>query len=161
MCFIVLDSSRSQVDFISSFRAVNIAPNRFLGLVGDHDNFPVENLSLSHCKKIVASCSHDEKVKFWDVSNLDSLEVDASKKSKPMRSAPKVGQRSAFFADLQDGASGSASTSQPTLDCDNDSDDSSSNDDEGDDVVTSSTTKTSSDTKQENDNESDSSDDVT
>ena len=39
-------------------------PNRLLGLVGQHENFPVENMSRSHCGNYVASCSHDQTVSY-------------------------------------------------------------------------------------------------
>ena len=115
---------------VFSCRAVSIAPNQFLHVVGEHDNFPVENLSLSHCGKYVASCSHDEKVKFWDVSDLQTIELDAKAKSKSLKSTAKA-ERSDFFADLPDGeasASAGASTSKDDED-DSDDSDSSSDDD--------------------------------
>ena len=98
-------------------------------MVGEHDNFPVENLSLSHCGKYVASCSHDEKVKFWDVSDLQTIELDAKAKSKSLKSTAKA-ERSDFFADLPDGeASASAGASTSKDDEDSDDSDSSSDDD--------------------------------
>ena len=41
-----------------------------MGLIGDHEDFPVENLKFSHDKKIIGSVSHTSKVHFWDVGYL-------------------------------------------------------------------------------------------
>lgn len=67
-----------------SIRVAGIVPNRRLAVVGTHGQFPVESLSVTHDGCLVASCSHDQNVKFWDVSSLDSQ--------------PTSGQD--FFADL-------------------------------------------------------------
>ena len=67
---------------MSIFRAVNILPNRIIGVVGDHEKFPVENLSLSHDKCLLASCSHDQTIKFWNVKSLFSQKVSDKKKAK-------------------------------------------------------------------------------
>ncbi|ELU18406.1 hypothetical protein CAPTEDRAFT_20314 [Capitella teleta] len=82
-------------------RAVHVLPNRFVGVIGEHDEFPVENLSLSHCRQFVTSCSHDQTIKFWDVSDLDQVEIDTSKKAKKSSRNTAV-QRDDFFAGLED-----------------------------------------------------------
>eukprot|EP01098_Paradermamoeba_levis_P006537 TRINITY_DN270_c0_g1_i2.p1 TRINITY_DN270_c0_g1~~TRINITY_DN270_c0_g1_i2.p1 ORF type:complete len:287 (+),score=97.23 TRINITY_DN270_c0_g1_i2:150-1010(+) len=51
-------------------RVVGILPNKMLGVIGDHEDFPVEKLSVSYDKRFMASCSHDCLVKFWDVKYL-------------------------------------------------------------------------------------------
>ena len=63
-------------------RAVHILPNRFVGTVGEHEDFPVERMRLSRDGDILASCSHDQSIKFWDVSHLKSLHVDPGSKKK-------------------------------------------------------------------------------
>ena len=48
-------------------------PNKLLKLIGQHeedDNFPIKSLSLSHCRNFVASTSHDNSIKFYDVSDF-------------------------------------------------------------------------------------------
>ncbi len=56
-------------------RIVGVHPNRMHGMVGEHDeDFPVESLALSSSKNILASISHDETIKFWNVSYLAELE---------------------------------------------------------------------------------------
>ena len=49
---------------------VQLHPNKLLGLIGDHEDFPVEGLNFSHDKKIIGSVSHTNKVHFWDVGYL-------------------------------------------------------------------------------------------
>uniref|UniRef100_A0A023GM15 WD repeat-containing protein 55 homolog n=1 Tax=Amblyomma triste TaxID=251400 RepID=A0A023GM15_AMBTT len=54
-------------------RVGSIGPNKCLGLLGTHGRFPVESLSTSRDKQLLASCSHDQRVKFWDISYVDCL----------------------------------------------------------------------------------------
>lgn len=54
----------------SGYQCGAAAPNKLLGLIGDHEDFPVENLKFSHDKKIIGSVSHTNKVHFWDVGYL-------------------------------------------------------------------------------------------
>lgn len=87
-------------------RAVNILPNRFLGIVGKHEDFPVENLSLSHDKKYLASCSHDQKVKFWNLSCLDDIDEDPNAKPKHglgSKNLPSAKKKD-FFAGFEEGS---------------------------------------------------------
>eukprot|EP00164_Ancoracysta_twista_P003170 GFYU01004227.1.p1 GENE.GFYU01004227.1~~GFYU01004227.1.p1 ORF type:complete len:368 (-),score=123.74 GFYU01004227.1:22-1125(-) len=60
-------------------RIVQIQPNRLLGLLGDHDDFPVERLGVSRDGLLVGSCSHDCTVKFWHIGYLreeGALDID-------------------------------------------------------------------------------------
>lgn len=92
--------------FDGTVRAVNILPNRFLGVIGEHDGFPVENMSLSHCKTFLASCSHDQTLRFWNVSGVENEKIDISKKAKHTNK-PKILNKALaaqedFFSDLVD-----------------------------------------------------------
>lgn len=51
-------------------RILNILPNKLVGIVGNHEDFPVERLSLSSDKLTLASASHDDTVKLWDLAAL-------------------------------------------------------------------------------------------
>ncbi|WAQ99393.1 WDR55-like protein, partial [Mya arenaria] len=114
-------------------RAVHILPNRFIGIVGEHPgDFPVENLSLSRDKHLLASCSHDQKIKFWNVDSVSSETVDVrtralkGDKSKFLKSSDKGD----FFADLAaDEASGNAGGDKKDGDGDDDDGDDSVDDD--------------------------------
>jgi WD40 repeat protein len=99
-------------------RLVGILPNKFLGVIGDHDDFPIECLRLSHDENLLASSSHDNTVKFWNISYLfeeeengddkkesnDNMDMDENicgGGSKNKRVGKKVGNEiNSFFADL-------------------------------------------------------------
>ncbi|XP_048774023.2 WD repeat-containing protein 55-like isoform X2 [Ostrea edulis] len=107
-------------------RAVHILPNRFLGVVGEHDEFPIENLSLSHDKIFLASCSHDQTVKFWKVDNLKREKVNTRKKAKKTNKPKYLAPKDDFFAGL---AEGEPKDNEKNEDSDEDDD----NDDDDDD----------------------------
>ncbi len=51
-------------------RVVQIHPDRFLGVLGDHGGFPIEKLIFSRDKKVLGSVSHDISIRLWDSSIL-------------------------------------------------------------------------------------------
>jgi len=51
-------------------RVVQIHPNKLLGVIGEHEEFPIERIRLSRDNKYLGSCSHDNTVKFWNVEYL-------------------------------------------------------------------------------------------
>ncbi|XP_064636952.1 WD repeat-containing protein 55-like isoform X2 [Lineus longissimus] len=107
-------------------RAVNILPNRFIGVVGQHDGFPIENMCISQDKTLLASCSHDQKIKFWNLENVKKEKIDQTRKAKKSNKTKTLNTsavNSNFFADLEE------RTDEKVNDCDNDSDD---DDDESD-----------------------------
>lgn len=57
-------------------RVVTIQPNKILGVVGDHEDFPVEGIKSSFDRRILGSYAHDEILRFWDVSMLADDDVD-------------------------------------------------------------------------------------
>lgn len=85
------------ISLLTTLRAVHILPNRFVGTVGEHDDFPVERMRLSRDGDILASCSHDQSIKFWDVSHLKTIHVDPGSKKK---STAVDNTTNDFFADL-------------------------------------------------------------
>lgn len=54
-------------------RAAHMFPQRQLGIVGQH-SLPVEALDISHDGQYIASCSHDNDVKFWNISYFESID---------------------------------------------------------------------------------------
>merc|ERR1739838_473327 len=57
-----------------NLRAVHLFPHRFLGVVGQHEQeFPVERLDVNTSGEIIASTSHDNRVKFWNVAYLEKM----------------------------------------------------------------------------------------
>ncbi|KAI8871639.1 WD40 repeat-like protein [Ramicandelaber brevisporus] len=51
-------------------RYVSILPNKLLGVIGEHGDFPIEQLRIDHSRKVLASCSHDNTVRFWNINEL-------------------------------------------------------------------------------------------
>ena len=51
-------------------RVVQLMPDKLLGVIGDHEGFPVEELKWSFDKKLIGSTSHDELIRLWDASIL-------------------------------------------------------------------------------------------
>mmetsp|Transcript_8025 Transcript_8025/g.8054 ORF Transcript_8025/g.8054 Transcript_8025/m.8054 type:complete len:423 (+) Transcript_8025:194-1462(+) len=49
-------------------RVVALQPNKVLGVIGDHDEFPVEGMRSNRDGRILGSFAHDEVVRFWDIS---------------------------------------------------------------------------------------------
>jgi WD40 repeat protein len=49
-------------------RVVSLQPNKVLGVIGDHEEFPVEGMCASRDGRVLASFAHDEIVRFWDLS---------------------------------------------------------------------------------------------
>lgn len=102
--------ARSSLGPVPVPRAVNVLPNRVLGCVGQHLGEPIEQLAVAPGGQLLASCAHDQKVKFWDVSALGGLVVDDYRKKKkkggPLRalSGKAAGSGEDFFADLRDEA---------------------------------------------------------
>jgi hypothetical protein len=47
-----------------------IYPTKFAGIIGDHQNFPIECLQMSPKKDLIASAGHDALIKFWDARDL-------------------------------------------------------------------------------------------
>ncbi|KAK6172493.1 hypothetical protein SNE40_016131 [Patella caerulea] len=80
-------------------RAVNILPNSFMGVIGEHDGFPIEGIDLTHDKTLLASCSHDQCVKFWNIQNLENLKINKKKVVK-YKSKKLFSRDENFFADI-------------------------------------------------------------
>ena len=59
-------------------RAVEIFPTKFLGVIADHGEFPIERLKLDRQGKWLGSASHDEVLKLTDVG--DALEESDEEK---------------------------------------------------------------------------------
>ncbi|OAY62895.1 WD repeat-containing protein 55, partial [Ananas comosus] len=107
-------------------RLVGILPNRIIQPLAEHSEYPIERLDFSHDRKFLASISHDQMMKLWDLQELldgnqmtqdglpdeadsddDEMDVDfkpaeSSKKSKRKRQGKSRSSSSVsdFFADL-------------------------------------------------------------
>lgn len=54
-------------------------PHRQLGVVGQH-NFSIEALDISNDGTLIASSSHNNDIKFWNVQYFETLNVTAAVK---------------------------------------------------------------------------------
>lgn len=63
-----------------NIRAVHLYAHRFVGIVGQHKVFGIENMSVSSDGSLLASCSMDDVVRFWNIEYLYDVEVDDRKK---------------------------------------------------------------------------------
>ena len=124
-----------------NIRACSIQPNRFIGVIGDHTDFPIQHLCLSSDNNTLASISHDECVKFWSVENLSQVTIrDKNKvKSKTMLNKNVSANKGklaneGFFSDLiEDKKKDDDDDSDDFSDNKSDSSSSSSSDDDDDD----------------------------
>lgn len=72
-----------------------------MGVAGEHGEFPIEQMSLSSDGNILASCSHDQKIKFWDVRHFKGAALSEEVPNKSNKTKPKnsTGAEN-FFEDL-------------------------------------------------------------
>lgn len=81
-------------------RVVGLFPNRIMGTLGEHldqgssEAFPIERVALSFEKSIVASVSHDYRVKFWSTDAVATMQRSGTAPSVPVTGS------SNFFDDL-------------------------------------------------------------
>lgn len=88
-------------------RAAHMFPQRQLGVVGQH-RLPVERLDISHDGQYLASCSHDNDVKFWNISYFETIDtlIDVNQKQNKRRDmsnnlpSSNVRNASEFFSGL-------------------------------------------------------------
>jgi len=91
-----------------TIRATSLFPHKPLGIVGQHD-MTCEKVDISHCGTIIASYSHDEYIKFWNISYFEDADVTqltgGNKNRGKERNLPSSKHRntSDFFKDLANG----------------------------------------------------------
>ncbi|XP_050695853.1 WD repeat-containing protein 55-like [Eriocheir sinensis] len=90
----------------TNIRAVQLYPHRFVGIVGQHDYFGVDNISVSHDGTLLASCALEEVVRFWNIEYLYDMDNEESKKGSKKRKrnynlpSSKRRNRCDFFSDI-------------------------------------------------------------
>ncbi|KAL6426158.1 hypothetical protein ACFW04_009013 [Cataglyphis niger] len=89
----------------NGIRANSLFPHRQLGIVGQHD-FSVETLDISNNGTLIASSSHNNDIKFWNVQYFETLNVTESVKGGKQKwfkhnlPSSEINNRSDFFAEL-------------------------------------------------------------
>lgn len=101
-------------------------------MVGDHDKFPVENLSLSRDKTLLASCSHDQTIKFWNVESLKGEKVSDKKKALKSNKSKLLAStgKDDFFSGLVDESDKTEGNGASNVSSDEDEDDDSDDENE-------------------------------
>ena len=67
-----------------AIRILSILPNKLVGVLGVHEeDAPVERVSLSHDKLLLASVSHDSIVKLWSLKCLQEDDADEDEEEPP------------------------------------------------------------------------------
>ena len=57
-------------------RVLSIHPNKLLGVIGDHEGFPIEKLAFNADRRYVGSITHDNIVRLWDAQILSDDYTD-------------------------------------------------------------------------------------
>eukprot|EP00047_Mylnosiga_fluctuans_P001972 m.222635 g.222635 ORF g.222635 m.222635 type:complete len:393 (-) comp10797_c0_seq1:820-1998(-) len=112
-------------------RVVGLYPNKLLGVIGDHDDFPVERIRLSGDRKLLGSCSHDRTVKFWNLDGL--LEDDGREDEGEAMEADIADDRPAAAADDEDAEEDDDADDDDDEDGEDGEDDDDDDDDEDED----------------------------
>ena len=90
-------------------RGVSVYPNKIVSVLGNHseddEHFPIQKIALSNCRNFVASCSHDNSIKFYEISSfvrkrehlnkddlmdLDNLTFEEEENIKNSRKSKKI-----------------------------------------------------------------------
>lgn len=64
-----------------NLRGTHLFPHRHLGIVGQH-SFSVENVDISNNGKFIASSSHNNDIKFWNIEYFEEFERISHKHKK-------------------------------------------------------------------------------
>ncbi|XP_017296756.1 WD repeat-containing protein 55 [Kryptolebias marmoratus] len=78
----ITDSIMCTASMDGYIRAINLLPNRVIGCIGQHVGEPIEEIATSWDSRFLASCGHDQLIKFWDISSLPKTTVSEYRKRK-------------------------------------------------------------------------------
>ena len=100
-------------------RVLNIQPNKMVGVLGEHGEFDIERLAASKDMQLLASASHDNTVKIWDLSILvdddedieEIAEEEEKKKEAEAHGATIAGNKTSSGSDSDDSEEDSDSDS--------------------------------------------------
>lgn len=81
-------------------RAVQIFPTKFLGVLADHGEFPIERIKLDRNSKWLGSASHDEMLKLTDVEDALEESEDEGADGKDSDAGSEAGDQEAGLGDI-------------------------------------------------------------
>ncbi|CAM9783246.1 unnamed protein product [Ectocarpus sp. 12 AP-2014] len=99
-------------------RVVSIQPDKFLGLLGDHEDFPVESIQFSRDKMWIGSVSHDNNIRFWHAGYL--FEEDDDDEEEEAEQSAGASSNHATGGAGQGGRGAASATDNPDMDTDSD-----------------------------------------
>lgn len=88
-----------------NLRATHLFPHKHLGIVGQHP-MSVEHVDICKDGKLIASCGHNDDIKFWNISYFEDFEAVNHKRKHNKRYMQKhlpssqVKNITDFFSDL-------------------------------------------------------------
>jgi hypothetical protein len=131
-------------------RVVGIHPNQLIGVLGDHNESPIERLRVSHDGEYVASCAHDNTVRFWSLNDDDDGDGDdddeddedndddddEAGEEQDDGESDNINEKDGKSDEEQDGLDESDAEKSEHADADEDDDDSDNDDDQEENVTT-------------------------
>ncbi|XP_051534058.1 WD repeat-containing protein 55 [Myxocyprinus asiaticus] len=78
----ITDSILCAASMDGVIRAISILPNRVVGSIGQHVGEPIEEIARSRDTRFLASCAHDQLIKFWDISSIPDMKVNDYRRRK-------------------------------------------------------------------------------
>ena len=92
-------------------------------------------MALSRDKTILASCSHDQKIKFWNIESVKKEKVNTKKRATKADKTKflKSSNKGDFFADLAEDEGNSKPSGSKDDASDSDEDEEDDSDDDSDD----------------------------
>lgn len=81
-------------------RAVQIFPTKFLGVLADHGEFPIERIKLDRNSKWLGSASHDEMLKLTDVEDALEESENEGADGKDSDAESEAGDKEAGLGDI-------------------------------------------------------------
>jgi len=112
-------------------RVVQIHPDKLLGVLGDHEGFPIEKLQMNCNRNYVGSVTHDPFIRLWDCQMLrddyedgaqDDTAMAAKSEVSAAAGAKKLADSDDEWEDMDDGDDGDGDGSN-AMEEDSDSDD--------------------------------------
>ncbi|KAI7795616.1 WD repeat-containing protein 55 [Triplophysa rosa] len=92
----ITDSLLCAASMDGVIRAVSVLPNRVVGSIGQHVGEPIEEITPSRDTKFLASCAHDQLIKFWDISSIPDMKVNDYRRRKKKDGRLKALSNKAF-----------------------------------------------------------------
>lgn len=92
----ITDSILCAASMDGVIRAISIMPNRVVGSIGQHLGEPIEEIARSRDTRFLASCAHDQLIKFWDISSIPDMKVNDYRRRKKKDGRLKALSNKAF-----------------------------------------------------------------